>query len=177
MTSSRSTMTWLALAVAATMLPIADRTVRSDIAPPPPLPAISEPKSRRALGSTSRDVPATPRLRLRFTAPVDATQPDSTRGDWRQSRTVHHYEFLQVNQYGITTTVRGYADSLGLRILTPHRPGTRETVWLDAVDTEMSKTIFVLSRGWSGRPSARSNGYAVAAVLSTGTPGASTAGQ
>jgi hypothetical protein len=74
---------------------------------------------------------------------------------------VHEYVFRQLDANGTTTTIPGYADSTGSAILTPHAPGTRETVWLAPDANGDSLTIYVLSLDASGNLSAPSNGCVI----------------
>jgi hypothetical protein len=145
--------TSVAILFAMTQLVVSDR---------PPTADAEDPES------SAHVTPALPRLVLHFTAPADASMPDSSGHTQRPPGPVRSYEFLQVDPSGNTTYLRGYADSLGSELLVPHPCGTRETVWLEATN-DLAKTIFVLSRGWSGRSSPRSNGAAIAAVLPANT--------
>jgi predicted double-glycine peptidase len=67
------------------------------------------------------------------------------------------------------TTVCGYADSLGTTILSPHVPGTRETVWVSPGTDVNGATIYLVSRDASCNLSPPSNpcviGHRVAAGL------------
>ena len=75
---------------------------------------------------------------------------------------VHEYVFQQLDANDKTTVIPGYADSVGSAILTPHAPGTRETVWLAPGANRSPVTIYVLSLDASGKLIARSNGSVLA---------------
>jgi hypothetical protein len=160
--------TGVAIVFAMAQLVVSDRPPMADAATPTgTLPR--EEVSQQDPGSRAHVTPALPRFVLHFTAPVDGSRPDSSGHTQRSPEPVRSYEFLQVDASGNTTYLRGYTDSLGSELLIPHPAGTRETVWLEATERDLAKTIFVLSRGWSGRPSLRSNGAAIAAVLRANT--------
>ena len=96
---------------------------------------------------------------LCFTAPCDSLGLDANGRALLSPDPVAAYEFVQMDADGNSTVLRGYADSLGRETLTPHKPGTRQTVWLSLSPALLSKTIFVVSRDRNGNVSARSNGF------------------
>lgn len=144
------TRTPLILVIAVTQTLAGDRhELRAAARPPAPAAADAAPAPVPDPATS-----AGPRLALHFTAPLDPSGAPAVR----------RYEFLQVDPLGNSTMLRGYADSTGDSLLTPHASGTRETVWLAPTEPRLAKTIFVLSHGTHGT-SARSNGVPIAAVL------------
>jgi hypothetical protein len=99
-------------------------------------------------------------LPLHFTAPADTLGMDAAGRPPLSS--VHEYVFQQLDANDKTTVIPGYADSVGSAILTPHAPGTRETVWLAPGANRSPVTIYVLSLDASGKLIARSNGSVLA---------------
>lgn len=97
---------------------------------------------------------------LHFTAPADPIGLDSMgRVRW-SAAPVHAYVFHRLDSNGTMTAIPGYADSTGSAILTPHLPGTQETVWL-APGPNTPATIYVMSLDASGNLSHPSNGHVI----------------
>jgi hypothetical protein len=69
-------------------------------------------------------------LPLHFTAPMDSSGPDVAGSEHVSSAPVHAYVFYPLDENKVLATIQGYADSAGRALLTPHAPGTQETVWL-----------------------------------------------
>ncbi|MBK7368931.1 MAG: hypothetical protein IPJ04_13795 [Candidatus Eisenbacteria bacterium] len=97
-------------------------------------------------------------LPLWFTAPADSLGYDRSGHAVMSASPVHAYLFHRLAADGVMTAVGGYADSLGLAVLSPHAPGTRERVWLPPGDRGAAVTIYVMSRDAAGNVSAPSNG-------------------
>jgi len=95
---------------------------------------------------------------LTFTAPFDTVGPDAHGRAILSALPVAAYEFVQIDAVGNSTPLIGYADSLGLEPLIPHKPGTRETVWFRLSSGLLASPIYVMSRDRNGNVSARSNG-------------------
>jgi len=102
---------------------------------------------------------------LHFTAPGDTIGPDPRGHGHASSEPVASYEIEQLDARGRTTVLRAFADSLGKQALRPHRPGTRECVWVALDEHDLPVTLFVVSRDGSGNASTRSNGLPVGATL------------
>jgi hypothetical protein len=100
-------------------------------------------------------------LPLHFTAPADTLGADRAGRVHVSAAPVQAYVFRQLDRNGTMSTVPGYADSAGTAILTPHAPGTRETVWIAPGANGDAVTIFVMSRDARGNLSAPSNGCVI----------------
>jgi hypothetical protein len=98
---------------------------------------------------------------LHFTAPADTLAPDAAGKVRVSADPVHAYVFHQCDSNGTMTEILGYANSIGSAILTPHAPGTRETVWLAPGPSSRPVTIYVTSLDASGNLSAPSNGCVI----------------
>ena len=98
---------------------------------------------------------------LHFTAPADTIGADAAGQVRLSAHPVHAYLFHQLETNGTMTAIPGYADSAGSAIITPHLPGTRETVWLAPRGNANPVTIYVLSLDASGNMSAPSNACVV----------------
>jgi peptidase C39-like protein len=97
-------------------------------------------------------------LPLHFTAPADTIGAGATGQVHVSPGPVSAYVFHRLDGHGTMTAIPGYADSTGSEILTPHVPGTRETVWLAPGGNGDAVTIYVMSRDANGNLSAPSNG-------------------
>lgn len=100
-------------------------------------------------------------LPLHFTAPADTLGVDAAGRVHLSPEPVHAYVFQQLDENKTLVSIPGYADSMGSTILTPHAPGTRETVWFALDANENAVTIYVMSLDRSGNLSAPSNGCVV----------------
>src|SRR5690242_6965138 len=72
---------------------------------------------------------AGPTLALHFTAPAGAAGARAASTSASAPERVKAYVFHRVDPDGALAVVTGYADSTATRVLLPHAPGTRETVW------------------------------------------------
>jgi hypothetical protein len=106
---------------------------------------------------------ATALLSLQFTAPVDTLGFDAAGRARLSAAPVHAYVFYQLDPGGVMLAIPGFADSAGTKILRPHAPGTRETVWLSPGANGRAVTVYVVSLDASGNMSQPSN----AAVIGT----------
>jgi hypothetical protein len=97
-------------------------------------------------------------LPLRFTAPADTLGADAAGQVCVSPEPVHAYLFHRLDEHGTLVAIPGYADSGGRAILTPHAPGTRETVWLSPGASGGPVTIYVMSLDAKGNLSVPSNG-------------------
>lgn len=102
-------------------------------------------------------------LPLQFTAPMDTLGPDAAGRAQLSPAPVHAYVFYQLAPGGVMLTIPGFADSAGTKILRPHTPGTRETVWLSPGANGEAVAVYVVSLDASGNMSQPSN----AAVIGT----------
>lgn len=111
-------------------------------------------------------------LPLHFTAPADTLGADGSGRAHLSPDPVRGYLFHRLDAHGTMVAIPGYADSAGSAILRPHRPGTRETVWLSPGSGGGAVTIYVMSRDQRGNLSAPSNGWVLgqgAAALPLGS--------
>ncbi len=141
------------------------------------VPAAAQPTPPPATvrsGGGESPVPGRARVPLYFTAPADAPRAAGPASPASAERVVRRYEFLQMDASGVSDTLRAYADSVGGAGLVPHPPGTREIAWLELAPGGLDRAVVVLSHGWSGHPSQRSNPVTIAAIVRAGTPQAST---
>jgi hypothetical protein len=84
-------------------------------------------------------------LPMCFTAPADSLGVDRTGAAQLSPSPVRAYQFQRLDGQGRLAFVPGYADSLGRTLLRPHRPGTRETVWLAPGEEGERTRIYVRS--------------------------------
>ena len=111
---------------------------------------------------------ATALLSLHFTAPANAADA-AGRLQASAAAPVRSYAFYRLDDGGALAPTPGYADSTGLVLLTPHAPGTRETVWLPAGASGGTATVYVVSLGSNGGSSAPSNGCVIGRHETTAT--------
>jgi len=100
-------------------------------------------------------------LQLHFTAPANTPAADSGARMHASPVPVRAYAFYRFEGRGPLAPTPGYADPAGRTLLTPHLPGTRETVWLAPGANRGSTTIYVMSVGTNGGVSAPSNGCVI----------------
>jgi hypothetical protein len=101
---------------------------------------------------------------LHFTAPADTIEVNRVGQAILSTHPVHTYVFQKLDSNGSLTPIPGFADSTGRRILLPHVPGTRETVWLVPGENGTPVTVYMLSRDARGNTSTPSNGCVIAAT-------------
>ena len=100
-------------------------------------------------------------LPLHFTAPSAPSGADAAARGLTSHGAAHAYVFHRLEGHGTIVTVPGYADSTGRTTLTPHAPGTRETVWLAPGAGGTSVTIYVMSLDTGGNLGAASKGWVI----------------
>ncbi len=100
-------------------------------------------------------------LSLHFTAPANAPAVDTAGRGHASTVPVRSYVFYELDGGGALAATTGYGDRAGRTVLTPHAPGTRETVWLSPGANGGATTVYVMSMGTNGGTSVPSNGCVI----------------